>query len=246
MGTQQQNSPSKGRDHGTAAEFEREILSLAKEIKNSIDVCLQKVEKEVEKELSLAKEKLLQLERIALHAPNTEIHKKLDRIIKNQASENSTHAPTRSYAQIAAQGIQPFPPTAYLPNRPPPPPERVTAILRPQVSSPLRREGIQPHEITIEVKKLVQGTVLATPLQSGEIRVLFNNAQSKTKALQLTEELDPIQARFKREEYLIKVLAVPTKYEIQHRKNADNSALIRAIKQVNKSLNTEIEIKRIN
>ena len=81
----------------------------------------------------------------------------------------------------------------------------------------------------MKVKKLVQRTVLATPLQSGEIRVLFSNAQSKTKALQLTEELDPIQVRFKREEYLIEVLAVPIKYQIQHRKNTDNSALIRAI-----------------
>lgn len=97
-----------------------------------------------------------------------------------------------------------------------------------------------------EVKKLVQGTVLATPLQSGEIRVLFNNIQSKTKALQLTEELDPICARFKREEYPIEVLAVPTKYQIQHGKNADNSALIRAIEQANKSLNAGMEITRIN
>ena len=131
MGTQQQNGPPRGRDYGTATEFEREILSLAKEIKKSIDVCLPKVEKEVERELFLAKEKLLQLEKTALRAPNSEIHKKLDRILKNQATENPIKTPTRSYAQIAAQGIQPFPPVSYLPNRPPPPPERVTAILRP-------------------------------------------------------------------------------------------------------------------
>jgi len=246
MGTQERYSPQEGRDHGTATEYEREILLLTKEIKKSIDVCLKKVEKEVERELSFAKEKLLQLEEKAIRAPNNEIHKKLDRILENQASKNSTKEPTRSYAQIAAQGIKLLPPTPYLPNRPPPPPERVTAILRTQISSPLRREGIHPHEITTEVKKLVQGTVLATPLQSGEIRILFNNAQSKTKALQLTEELDPIQARFKREAYPIEVLAVPTKYQIQHGKNADNSALIRAIEQANKSLNADIEITRIN
>jgi hypothetical protein len=81
MGTQQQNGPSKGGDRGIATESEQEILLLAKEIKNSIDVCLKKVEKEVEKELFSAKEKLLQLEKIALRVPNSEIYKKLDRIL---------------------------------------------------------------------------------------------------------------------------------------------------------------------
>lgn len=131
MRTQQRNGPSKGRDHGTAAEFERDILLLTKEIKKSIDVCLKKVEREVERELSMAKEKLLQLEEIAQHAPDGEIHKKLDRILQNQASENPTKAPLRSYAQIAAQGKFFTPSTIYLPNRPPSPSEQITAILRP-------------------------------------------------------------------------------------------------------------------
>ena len=104
MGTQQQNGPPKGRDHGTAAEFEREILSLTKEIQKSIDVCLQKAGKEVERELSSVKEKLLQLERTALRAPNKEIHKKLDQILKNQASTTATKVPLLSYTQISAQG----------------------------------------------------------------------------------------------------------------------------------------------
>ena len=131
MDTQQYNNPARGRDHGIATEFEREFLSLSKDIKKSIDICLGQVEKEVERELLSLKEKFLLLEKMALHAPNNEIHKKLDRILKNQASESSKAPPPCSYAQIAAQGTHTFPPPSYLPNHPPPPLEQIMAILRP-------------------------------------------------------------------------------------------------------------------
>lgn len=92
---------------------------------------------------------------------------------------------------------------------------------------------------------LKDGVVLAKPLKSREIRVIFTSQTEKNKALLRVEELKELKAYFKQEEFPIEVLSVPTGLRVEHGKGANNKALIEAIQTANKTLNRDLKITRI-
>src|SRR5208282_3805533 len=136
-----------------------------------------------------------------------------------------------SYAQIAANAL---PPKIQPLSGPSPPPDQVTAVLRPYEDSILKKNIATPAEITAQVKKTLQtGVVLAIPLQSGDIRVVFTTKIEKNKALTKVEELKEIKAYFKKEEFPIEVMSIPISLHVAHGKDADNRSLMEALEKVN-------------
>ena len=72
---------------------------------------------------------------------------KLDRLLANQASPHAYPPPSqRSYAQIVANAL---PPKIQPLSGPSPPPEQVTAVLRPYEDSILKKNSATPAEITV-------------------------------------------------------------------------------------------------
>ena len=59
------------------------------------------------------------------------------------------------------------------------------------------------------------------------------------------EELKEIKVYFKKEEFPIEVISIPTSLHMAYRKDADNRSLIEALKKVNNTLNPIIKITRI-
>ena len=68
----------------------------------------------------------------------------------------------------------------------------------------------------------------------------------KNKALARVEELKEIKAYFKKEEFPIEIMSIPTSLYIAHRKDADNRSLIEALKKANNTLNPIVKITRIS
>ena len=83
------SSAPRGREYGTAAESDGDLISIVKEIQETIDVCLEEAGEREKERLLRVKELTKRALLGATSTPKTKlnaINAKLDRILANQAS----------------------------------------------------------------------------------------------------------------------------------------------------------------
>src|SRR5208282_248021 len=96
------NSAPRGREHGTAAESNGDLISVVKEIQETIDIYLEKAGEDEKERLLRTKELATRVLLDVTSTPKMKLNAmniKLDRLLANQASLHAYPPPSqRSYA----------------------------------------------------------------------------------------------------------------------------------------------------
>lgn len=237
--------PIPGRNGGSQAGNDKELVSLLKSIQKtlcSLDNCserelktsLQEVNKGINKAIQLAEPPSLR-----------DINTKLDQILYLKPTTTFSPAFPASYASVTAQNLPPSARTAYSPPQPLQPPRHFSAIFRAAETSPLRVNGVTAKEILIEIRKEFTGVIAATPLPSGQIRVSFLTQKEKDTALVKATSRD-LQGSFQQEMYPIEVLSFPLSIPVDCEKGAKNEELVTELEAENTRIYRAFQVHKIS